>query len=137
MTSLVIQWIRICLPVHGTWVQSLVQEDPSCQGATKPVHHATATEPVLKSLCSETREATAMRSPCTPMRNSASSSRLEKANTQQDSAQTKINNSLKKKIRSVYLNSFHCLVFTEFHAAILPVESRKDEMRKSAEKPNP
>ena len=23
-TSLVVQWIRICLPVLGTWVQSLV-----------------------------------------------------------------------------------------------------------------
>ena len=26
-TSLVVQWIRISLPVQGTWVQSLLQED--------------------------------------------------------------------------------------------------------------
>ena len=39
--SLVVQWLRICLPVWGTWVQSLVQEDskamlqllkPTCPG---------------------------------------------------------------------------------------------------------
>ena len=35
-TSLVVQWFRIHLPMQGTWVQSLVQEDPTCHGATKP-----------------------------------------------------------------------------------------------------
>ena len=30
------QWLRICLPVQGTWVLPLVQEDPTCHGATKP-----------------------------------------------------------------------------------------------------
>ena len=38
-TSLVAQWLRICLPMQGTWVQALVQEDPTCRGATKPVCH--------------------------------------------------------------------------------------------------
>ena len=28
--SLVIQWMRVCLPVQGTWVQSLVWEDCTC-----------------------------------------------------------------------------------------------------------
>ena len=37
--SLVAQWLRIHLPVQKTWVQSLVREDPTCQGATKPPHH--------------------------------------------------------------------------------------------------
>ena len=37
--SLVAQWLRICLLMQGTRVQSLVQEDPTCHGATKPVHH--------------------------------------------------------------------------------------------------
>ena len=27
-TSLVVQWLRICLPMQETWVQSLGQEDP-------------------------------------------------------------------------------------------------------------
>ena len=34
-----IQWIRICVPVQRTQVQSLVWEDPICHGATKPVYH--------------------------------------------------------------------------------------------------
>ena len=38
-TSLVAQWLRICLPMQGTWVQSLGREDPTCCGATKPVRH--------------------------------------------------------------------------------------------------
>ena len=37
-TSPVVQWLRICLPMQGTGVQALVQEDPTCHGATKPVH---------------------------------------------------------------------------------------------------
>ena len=37
--SLVAQWLRIHLPVQGTQVQALVQEDPTCRGATKPMHH--------------------------------------------------------------------------------------------------
>ena len=48
-TSLVAQWLRILLPMQGTWVRSLVQDDPTCRRATKPVHHnywAWALEPV-------------------------------------------------------------------------------------------
>ena len=30
------QWLRILLPVQGTWVRTLVQEDPTCCRATKP-----------------------------------------------------------------------------------------------------
>ena len=29
-TSLVVQWLRIRLPMQGAWVRSLVQEDPTC-----------------------------------------------------------------------------------------------------------
>ena len=39
-TSLVAQWLKICLPMEGTWVQALVQEDPTCHRATKPVRHS-------------------------------------------------------------------------------------------------
>ena len=35
-TSLVVQWLRICLPTWGTQVRSLVPEDFKCCGATKP-----------------------------------------------------------------------------------------------------
>ena len=37
--SLVAQWLRICLPMQGTRVRALVREDPTCRGATKPLHH--------------------------------------------------------------------------------------------------
>ena len=40
----------------GTWVQSLVQEDPTWHRATKPMHRQ------LQSLHAATREATAKRS---------------------------------------------------------------------------
>ena len=35
--SLVAQWLSIHLPTQGTRVQSLIWEDPTCLGATKPV----------------------------------------------------------------------------------------------------
>ena len=38
-TSLVVQWIRICLPMQGTGVQSMVWEDPTFLRATKPKSH--------------------------------------------------------------------------------------------------
>ena len=38
--SLVVQWLRICLPMEGTRVRTLVREDPTCCGATKPVRHS-------------------------------------------------------------------------------------------------
>ena len=38
-TSLVAQWLGICLSMQGTQVRSLVWEDPTCRGAAKPVCH--------------------------------------------------------------------------------------------------
>ena len=62
-TSLVSQWVIICLPMQGTRVWSLVQEDPTGWGATKPVNHnywAHTLEPVLhhkrRSHCNEKPE---------------------------------------------------------------------------------
>ena len=37
-TSSWVQWIRICLPMQRTQIQSLVWEDLTCCGAIKPVH---------------------------------------------------------------------------------------------------
>ena len=92
--SLVAQWLRIRLPMQGTRVRALVREDPTCCGATKPAHHnywACALEPTSHnywspcpwSLCSATREATAMRSPHTTTKSSPHSPPLEKARSQQ------------------------------------------------------
>ena len=50
--SLVVQWLRIRLPMPGTRVRALVREDPTCRGATKPVRHsywACALEPASHS----------------------------------------------------------------------------------------
>ena len=95
------QWLRIRLPMQGTWVQALVQEDPACRGATKPVCRqllslrSRAQEPQLLSPSARTteahvsrahalqREATAMRSPCSATKSSPCSPQLEKAHMQQ------------------------------------------------------
>ena len=45
-TSLVAQWLRICLPTQGTWVGSLVQEIPHASGELSPC--ATTTEATKK-----------------------------------------------------------------------------------------
>ena len=34
-----VQWFRIHLPMQEAQVQSLVQEDPTCHRATKPMYH--------------------------------------------------------------------------------------------------
>ena len=38
-TSLVVQWLRIRLPMQGTQVWALVQDNATCCRATKPVRH--------------------------------------------------------------------------------------------------
>ena len=39
LASLVVQWLRICLPMQGTGVRALVWEDPTCCRAARPVSH--------------------------------------------------------------------------------------------------
>ena len=48
-TSLVVQWMGIYLPMQGKQVKVLVQEDTTCQGATKLVHHNY--EPTCSEVC--------------------------------------------------------------------------------------
>ena len=62
-TSLVAQWLRICLPMQGTRVRALVWEDPTRRGATKPrllSLRSRAHEPQLLSPCATTTEARAL-----------------------------------------------------------------------------
>ena len=54
-----IQRLRICLPLQGTLVQSLVWEGPTCRGVTGAKRHNS------QSLFSSTRGAAPMRS-CIP-----------------------------------------------------------------------
>ena len=52
-----VHWLRICLAMQGTPVRSLVQEDPTCDGATEPVHQQSgAREPQLLSLSADITE---------------------------------------------------------------------------------
>ena len=53
--SLVVQGLKTHLPVQGTCIRSLVQEDATCCGATKPVHR-NYWGPHTPKLCSSTRE---------------------------------------------------------------------------------
>ena len=87
-TSLTVQWIRIRLPMQATRVQSLVQEDSTCFGAIRPVHHNSwphvlqLRKPQRLELVL-TREAAAMRSLCTTRKSSPCSPQLEKVCAQQ------------------------------------------------------
>ena len=51
------RWIRIHLPMQGMGVRSLVQEDSTCCGATKPMHHSYELRAQLLSLSAATIEA--------------------------------------------------------------------------------
>ena len=93
-TSLVAQWLRIRLPMQGTRVQSLVQEDPTCHGAAKSMRRnsstcATTTEihaPRARAPQQEKPpqwEAHALRSLCTATKSSPHSWQLEKAHAQE------------------------------------------------------
>ena len=107
---LVVQWLRIHLPMQGTWVQSLVWEDPTCLRATKPLchnywsPHSRACEPqLLKSECPEPVVCTAVRSPCTTMKSSPISLQQEKARACVQQQRPSTANKFRKKAHhSVY-----------------------------------
>ena len=84
-TSLVAQWLGVRLPMQGTRVRALVQEDPTWRGATGPVSRnrwahvprllrAACLEPVLHR-----GEVTTVRGPGTPARSGPRSPQLERA----------------------------------------------------------
>ena len=86
--------VKSLLATQGLLVQSLVQEDPTCSGATKLMHHNywnCALEPISRNywslsawnLCSAIREGITMGSLCSTTKSSPCSSQLEKALTQQ------------------------------------------------------
>ena len=84
-SSLVAQWIRIHLPMQGTQVRSLVREDFTWCGTSKPVCHTAecpccnSWSPHTLSLYSATYEVISTRSPHTTMQSSPYSPQLEKA----------------------------------------------------------
>ena len=104
-TFLVVQWLTIRLKMQGSWFRSLVPEDPSCCGATKPAFH---NYPVLQSLRAATTEVHApkqgrplQREACVPLETSPHSPQLEEACAQQWRPSTAKN---KYKLRLVYIS---------------------------------
>ena len=53
--SLLVQWLRICLSMQGTQVQSLVHEDSTCRGASKP-QELQLLKPALPRACASQLE---------------------------------------------------------------------------------
>ena len=84
--SLVVRWLRICLPMQGTQVRALVWEDPTCRRATRPVRQLLSLR--VWSLCSATREAAIVRGPCTTMKSGPRLPQLDKALAQKQRPNT-------------------------------------------------
>ena len=72
-TSLVVQCLRIHLPIWETWVQSLVQENSTCHRATKPMCHNYWAHALQQEKLS------GMRNPQSATKSSLYSPQLEKA----------------------------------------------------------
>ena len=112
-TSLVVQWLRIYLPMQGTWVWSLVRELRSrLLWATAERHIQRDCAPTLESTlpCSATREATAVRSLCTTVRSPCAAREAHVHNKdplqlKQKTKKIKIKNSYKSIIRKKFLNT--------------------------------
>ena len=123
-------WLRICLPMQGMRVRSLVLEDPSCPRATNPVRHnywACALEPgsckywvhllqLLKfshpepTLCN--KRSTATRSPLTAAKSKPRWPQPEKACRQRwrpSTAKNKYRNLKKKRWRKLFSPAFQIL----------------------------
>ena len=83
-TSLVVEWLRIRLPIQGTRVRALHVGSGKIPHAAEQLSPCTTTtEPALYSRCSTTIEATARRSPRTTTKSSPHMQQLEKACSQQ------------------------------------------------------
>ena len=86
--SLVAQWLRVCLPMQGTWVRALVWEDPTCRGAARPVSHDCWA--CASGACARQREAAMVRGPRTAVRSGHRLPQLGKALAQKRGPNTAI-----------------------------------------------
>ena len=106
-SSLEVQWTGICLPMQGTWVQSLVRKHSTCCRTMKPAscNFWANILQLLKSTHPRARapQDAAVRSPCTATKSSPCSLWLEEARPwQQDPAQPKPISNLKTKVMADY-----------------------------------
>lgn len=109
--SFMVQWLRLLLAMQGTPVWSLVWEDPTRCGATKPMCPS-FWSPDAQSLWSATGEANAVRSLHTATKCRARSAQPEKVcaatethYNQRIKSHEWINTSLKKSVRTELKNS--------------------------------
>ena len=97
--SLVVQWLRICLTVQGTCVQSQLGKIPRAVGQQSP---CTTTTRGAQSLCSTTREAAAMRSPHTTVKSGPHPVKRKSAHSNRDPTQPKIKKYIRILRKSLY-----------------------------------
>ena len=97
-TSLVVQWLRIHLPIPGIQLRSLAWEESTCHRATKPVFQS-SWNCMPWSLSSSRREATTVRRPHTETRVAPTATTRESLSSSEDSAQPKIGKSLLNHIQ--------------------------------------
>ena len=96
-TSLVVQWLRICLPIQSAQARSLSQEDPICQGATNLVcsSYRGCRLQLRKPVCPEhvllNKRSLTVRSPRTATKSSRRLLQPDKAHKQQRRPSTTIN----------------------------------------------
>ena len=100
-----IRWWRICLPIQGTQVQSLVPEDSTCRGTAKPMchnywaHMAQVLKPVPPRVCAPQQERPPQWEACAPrLESSPCLPQLEKAHMQQQRPSTAKNNQTNFKV---------------------------------------
>ena len=106
-----VQWIRIHLPLQGTQAQSLLQEDSTCLGATKPPHHNYRAH--TPRACALKRESMAVRRPGSTGKSSPHSPQLEKAAEKQGNpTQPKISQYIFFNV--LFFNFWLCWVFFAF-----------------------
>ena len=133
-TSLVAQWLRICLPMQRTRFDPWSGKIPHASEQLSPC--ATATEPpcynywspcaattearVPRARAPQQKEATAMRSPCTAMKSSSRSPQLEKARVQQQRPST-----AKKKKKKIKIKKWKIKYLKEY------IKKKKSKLSKT------
>ena len=103
------RWLRVCLPMQGTWVRALVWEDPTCRGATRPVSHncwacasgacALQQERPRQWEGRDSERAVTVRGPRTAMKSGSHSPQLEKALAQKRRPNTAKNKQTNKQTK--------------------------------------
>ena len=138
--SLVVQWLRIHLPMQETRVWALVREDPTCRGTTKPVCHnywACALEPTSHNYWRPRATTTEAHAPRARAPQQEKPQQWEACTLQQRVAPARRNQrkarvqqrrpkSSQKKKKKYYRSSFNLFMFKEWrYFTLVPWRSYK------------